>query len=942
MGEAVLALALAGWLAAPGLGPPPVVVGIELRSEVPAEELEQVPGLIAIEIGEPLDPAAVRRTLTNLHATGLAREVETWVRPAPGGVVAVVVLRANIVVEEVRFEGDLGLSTAELARVSGRGKGQPLSEARVLQGVYALQDLYRQQGFIEASVRVAMQYRDPAARRAVVVFRVASGARAQVGTVSLEGDLGPFSAAELLGALRVEPGAAYRQAAAREAAERLGRWLIDRGHRQAQVEGPAERYEASTHSMDLTYVLSVGPRVEVEVLGASRDELQRKGLLPFLGEEGYDEALVLQALDRIERSYQERGHHDVEAQTSEEREDGLLRLTLTVVPGPEYTLEELRFAGNEAVSDEQLARLCATSPRRFLALGSGRLVDDVLAADLDNVRAYYALQGFAEARVFPPRIERRGPALAVEVAIEEGRQSRVASLAIEGTEAFAAGDLGKALESSGLLVPGGPYHPVLLDDSLRLLRARYEAAGYDGAQVSAATDWNEAGDRVAVTFRVLEGTQTVVDRVIVRGNQKTHGPVVRRAVDLEPGEPVSGARLLEAQRRLYRLGAFSRAEVSLAPADPGTAGRDVLVRVEEGKTRRLVYGVGYDSEDGPRGLVGFSAGNVAGRGFTLGADLRVSLGKDLEAKQGDRRARLTFHQPYVRRLELPLTYTLFYEVETRDPFDAERFGGRAEAERKLGEHHRAGLIYDYREVRPETAAAQSVPDPEGREDSPIRISSLIPNVLFDHRDDPIDPTRGASTFAQLQYAFPFLDTNEEFLKVFVQQTHHFRLGGAWVLAASLRAGGIEPFRAAGDAPLVPPELPSSRVSIAERLFAGGSTTHRAYGRDELGIVGETVFLVGDDEGGQGLSAVGGNGLLLVNLDLRFPVAGAVGGVLFLDAGNVWADWRDIDAGQAKLGVGVGVRYRSPIGPLRLEIGWKLDREPLEDAYQVFLSIGNPF
>jgi outer membrane translocation and assembly module TamA len=140
--------------------------------------------------------------------------------------------------------------------------------------------------------------------------------------------------------------------------------------------------------------------------------------------------------------------------------------------------------------------------------------------------------------------------------------------------------------------------------------------------------------------------------------------------------------------------------------------------------------------------------------------------------------------------------------------------------------------------------------------------------------------------------------------------------------------------------VVPEDLPSSRIGISERLFAGGSTSHRAYGRDELGLVGQTLFAVGEGEGD--LRPVGGNGLLLGNLDLRFPVLGAVGGVVFLDAGNVWADWREIRPGEAKLGVGLGVRYLSPIGPLRAEIGWKLDREPGEDPYRVFVSIGNPF
>jgi outer membrane protein insertion porin family len=123
------------------------------------------------------------------------------------------------------------------------------------------------------------------------------------------------------------------------------------------------------------------------------------------------------------------------------------------------------------------------------------------------------------------------------------------------------------------------------------------------------------------------------------------------------------------------------------------------------------------------------------------------------------------------------------------------------------------------------------------------------------------------------------------------------------------------------------------VPIDERFYAGGRTTHRAFGQDELGIEGQTLVAG---------TPIGGAGLLLVNLDYRFPIAGAIGGTVFVDGGNVWRDYAEIDTGDLRWGAGVGLRYRSPVGPLRLEIGWKLDREPGEPAYVWFFSIGNPF
>jgi outer membrane protein assembly factor BamA len=192
---------------------------------------------------------------------------------------------------------------------------------------------------------------------------------------------------------------------------------------------------------------------------------------------------------------------------------------------------------------------------------------------------------------------------------------------------------------------------------------------------------------------------------------------------------------------------------------------------------------------------------------------------------------------------------------------------------------------------------------------------------------------------QVEIAFPAIQADANFAKLFVQQAAYAPLGSFGVFAASVRLGAIEPLDSGGVRdPLVPPELPSSLIPVSERFFAGGRTTHRAYERDQLGVPGETLLPIEGE-----VFESGGNGLFLLNLDYRFPIFGAFGGTLFFDLGNVWADWRNIDADDFKPGVGVGFRYQSPIGPVRLSVGWKLDPEPGENKDPVFfLSLGNPF
>lgn len=927
---------------------------IEIRSDASPAQLEQVRDLVVLELGAPLSNEAVRRTLANLYATGVAKEVELSVRRRDDGLVATLVIWGNSIVEDVRLSGELGLKRSQLAAVAVSGKGKPLVEERVLKTVFALQDLYRAQGYFEPKVKVAIDYLDTEQRRAILTYRLESGQRALFGEVEFDGEISPFTPNDLRKWLDLPSGTPYRRRVVDEAAERLRRKLLSLDYRRARVEAQPQLYDDTTRQMKVAFRVDVGPQLEVLLIGGDRKNLEEKGLLPFLGEQGYDDALVRQSIQRLRTYFQERGFYDVDVTSRTEEREGSELLVLTIELGSVRTLESVRFEGNSQISSEELSRRITTVERKTLSPGSGKLVTEVLDADLRNLRAFYALQGFPDARVGPVRIDRLEDQLSLVIPIVEGRRQTVSMMSFEGfsalTPASAAGKSASMLEellaNSGLLWAGGPFHPSRLDDSLRLLRLRYEELGYQNAQVSAETAWEEptgddAAGTVALRFRALEGWPTVVDRIILRGNLRTRAEVVRRAAGIATGDPISQSRLLEAQRKLYRLGAFSSATVKLAPSEAAGRTRDIVVDLEEGKSRRVQYGFGYDSEDGLRGLLGLSHANLFGRGFTLGTNLRYS--------ERDQRARLTLFQPYLGRYELPVTYSLFYIDERRPSFDVTRLGARVEAYHELavrergGSDHagkdRIGLVFDYRRVRPELRIDPREPTPElERQDQAVRIASLIPNAFFDRRNDLLDPTRGWSSFLQLQAAFPFLSTTEEFFKVSLQQTHYLEVGARaryGVLAGSVRLGGIEPRSSTGGSQEL---LPNQRVSIAERFFAGGSTSHRAYGLDELGIAGSTLL---EDDAGK-FRPVGGNGLVLINLDYRFPIFGGFGGVVFADAGNVWADWRDLDPGELELGLGAGVRYLSPVGPLRLEIGWKADPDDSEDRYRIFLSVGNPF
>jgi outer membrane protein insertion porin family len=912
--------------AAPG----PTVTAVEVRSDAPLDPSLDLDTLIETEVGEPLTDEGIRHTLRNLQASGTAAETELYTRddPAGGGVVVVIVFRAVVQVGEIRILGKPGLATEDLRRAIPQRVAEPLSEETVVQGVYALKSLYERSGYFQARVRVAVET-NSLGRRAVVTYNVNSGPRSNLSAITFDHPVAPFQPAELIRQLRLQPNQPFSQRVAAEDAERLQSWLIKQGYGQARVDTPRADHDPGSTAVKLTYPISIGPKISLVVAGGDEKKLRREGLLPFLGEAGYDEALVLQAQERIKTYYQQQGHYDVTVETEEKPGAGQLVLTFRIVPGPVYTLRQIAFQGNHEVPDAKLRPGMKTTEPVLLRRGSGRLVQADLDADLDTLRRYYALNGYTQAVVGPAQVERKGEDLRLVIPVREGPRERVVHLSFQGFTALDPEALRKQLP----LKENEGFHPVLLDNTLDFLRTEYSAKGYNQAQVSARQDWGSEHTLVDITLEALEGPRQVVDRILARGNQRTQSDVIRRTLGLDHGQPVSPARLLQTERSLYQLGIFSLVDVQFVPSDLDDTQRDVLVRVEEGNAHSLTYGAGWDSESGLRGLFGYSDNNIFGKAYSLQSNVRWS--------QRDKLYRLLLNQPYLGEHPVTLNSSVFYqeEVPTGRPYEVTRYGGRVEAVRVYG-NRRFSVGFDYRIVEPSVDPGIATNEIE-RRDQPYQVTSFVPAFFWDRRDDPILTTRGWSSLVQLEYAFPVpaFRTDTEFLKIFVQQTQFWNLGRSGVLAASLRFGSIEPYKAIPSSGGLNLPFPSRNIPIAERFFAGGDASQRAYDRDELGIRGETLIL---NPNGGGYVPVGGDGLVLFNLEYRFPIVGDFGGTLFFDSGNVWPDWRSIRLNELKKGIGLGARYNSPIGPLRAGIGWKLDRDPKESGYALFVNIGNAF
>lgn len=938
------------------------------------------PALISlsdVKVGQPLKQEEVRATLGHLDSLGRYEDIVPVATIAGDGVNVTFRLTARHPVTNLDVRGDTGLPPGSLKSLVQQRYGGVPTSARPSAVADTAAQLLRDEGYLQARVTPTTVVA-PGSDGATLVLSVEAGPLAHIGRTDVRGT-SPLTAADIQRRTKTEPGLPFKRRDVEAAITALEDDLRGRGFYEAQV---TLLPPVSGETVDLVINVDTGPRIDLKVVpeGAlPRGDID--SLVPIRRLGAADQDLLEDSRRRIERALRAEGYWRASAPFERQPSpDGqLLTIVFTIARGPRYFVERIDWPSSLTQPEPTL--------RELTGVRDGEVFDqDRVLAGLGRVADLYRRSGYYQFKAEPDFEEVPDPSsltssralVVIHPNITEGPRGQVAAVnfTFTGDHKVPESDLRQAMTQH----VGRPYVELEAAQDRASLRALYRNRGYLQAFVDIVPTFSDDGTDASLAVTVNEGPQVRIGQISVVGNHAVPEKYILREMRLVVGQPAGDAAIADARRRLAEMG-FRRVNISLTPQG---SEQDVhlIVNVTEAPRVTFAYGGGLEGgrqlrravgggfEDylgfAPRGSFEIGRRNLGGRNRSLNLYSRVSFKRrssEDPALDGhgfgftEYRVTGTYQEHQAFGANVDLIIGTSFEQAVRTNFNFLRKSTNAEALRRVTDHVSVSgrYVLDFTRLFDERISDNDPLQPLiDRLFPQVRLSYLAGGVSWDRRDSPLAPTRGTLAAADMELAMRAIGSQVGYSKVFLQGSafHALDKTKKTVIAGRAELGLARGFRrsvarvdANGEPVLddngnpivdVVQDLPAS-----QRFFAGGSTTVRGFQLDRLGV---PEILTAD-----GLS-LGGNAVAIVNGELRRAVAKLSGrtlaAVAFVDAGNVFATATTLDLTRLRGAAGFGMRYDSPLGPIRLDFGFKMKPQIVggdrERRWEYHLSIGEAF
>lgn len=936
----------------------------------PSVNVEAFRPVVVQKAGAPYSAADIQKSIAALDATGKFTKVNVEVSPETQGLRVTFLLEPVYYVGVIYFSGSSNRFTYQrLLEVVNYPRSEPYQESRAVQGEQLLKRFLAQQGYFMAQVKVQTAL-DDSRKLANLTYYVTLNRRARLGSIGITGPP-PAEATQLVGAVRslrawlrgarVRAGNHFDPARLQAATRFLQNFLGRQGYLANTVRLDRPAYDPETNLVAMRWQVTIGPKVVVSVTGARVSRRSLRSLVPIYEENAFDQDLVEEGQRNLLSHFQGKGYDEVKITSHTTQDPSEISLTYQVDLGMRRRVAKVGITGNRHFDDKQLASQIVVRQGRFLS--RGKFNDDLLNRSVRNLVAYYHNAGYQDVTV-KPHVTERAQKVDVTFQIEEGSLTLVEKLNVVGNKSE---PIDKLAPDGLKLAAGAPYSRTRLDKDRGQIIARYLDLGYPNATLRWTVEpAPHSPGRVVVTYEIEEGTRVYVSDVAVVGEKRTRVPFIEHNTNVKAGEPLSETTVLGSESALYNLGIFDSATVDPRAPITNQTEEQVLVRVHEASRNSLSYGFGmlYTPVAGslssgivalpglptlglpssfkviektvfsPLGSIDYSRLNIMGRAETASASAFISL--------LDQRGSVSYSDRQFMGLNWSSLVSLSAERSAQNPLFTARLGTASfQLERVLNAAKTERLQFSYTFQRTSLTNLLILDFvPPGDEN--VRSSMLAASFIRDTRDNVLDAHRGVFETVNLGISPKIIGSTDDFARFFGQASYYRRVQPWMVWANNVRLGLVDAFA-------------GSHVPISEKFFSGGASSLRGFPLNGAGpqVLATLCTEANNPEScTQKITAPGGGlQLFIFNSEGRFPIpinfpspiGKNLGGVLFYDGGNVYQNigFKNFISDYSNT-VGFGLRYSTPIGPVRLDIGHNLNPVPGFKATNIFVTLGQSF
>lgn len=703
----------------------------------------------------------------------------------------------------------------------------------------------------------------------------------------------------------LKPGDYYVPQQVEKGLERIKKDYQNRDFRWVEVSAERRNYDPVSGQMDLKVNVVPGIRIKIEIRGFA---LSPKIVERIWEQKVFEEWALSEGEAVLLKNLRRKGYIFATVRPSLRKTEEELIVIYEVHSGPRLSIKEITFNGNNSFSESELKKQLGISGKfLFFPYLDGQELYELS----ERIKLFYETQGFPGARVSLNFIRQDGAVRPVYY-IEEGPRQLIKSLELQGVKSVDANEIIRELESR----PAQPYYRPTLQKDLERINLFYLNRGFRNMQF----DLDVVPDKdnnVNVVIKVDEGKRYRVENIFITGNRLTSRGLIQREIRLKPGDWASYERLLETRRGLDSLGVFSEVKIEELPT--GEDKINLSFQFKEGEQNFAGLGVGVETREELRSVVLWEN---EFRPRLTAEYIRYNLFRNAsqlsfvgQFSLAEKRLVVTWQQPYILGLKMRTYLSGYVEKEDRTSFSYERRGSILSTRRTFLSDF--NLLLSAGMLRTRLTNLRISESEVERERLPYSIAYGSVTLIKDTRDDTFNPSKGYFFSLALERAYPLLHTESNFRKFFGKFQYFYPLATNVDFYTTIRLG-----------------LSYGLVPVPERFFGGGSNSFRGTGFERLG----------PEDPYSGLP-LGGKSIFLMNMEAKFLIFKSLPnfyGAFFYDVGNVFAEPRDFNFFKLKQAVGLGLRYRTPLGPVRFDVGWNLNPPGGKWSPLFFLTIGNMF